>query len=84
MSDTHIRRSVGRCQIGRCQIAKQMRSLARFALAALAVFAISRAAYGDAADQVFDRIVENWRWSHYWFGKTGLDDVYAEARESPH
>jgi hypothetical protein len=29
---------------------------------------------------VFNRITENWRWSHYWFGKTGIDDVYAGGK----
>ena len=22
--------------------------------------------------------MQNWRWSHYWFGATGIDDVYVE------
>ena len=34
----------------------------------------------DRSSQAFDRLVENWRWSHYWFGKTGIDDVYAPGR----
>ena len=59
----------------------QMRTLARFALAGLAVLSVSRGVYGDSADQVYDRIVENWRWSHYWFGKTGIDDVYVEGKK---
>ena len=58
-----------------------MRTLARFTLAALAVFAANGSAYGDSADQAFDRIIENWRWSHYWFGKTGIDDVYVEGKK---
>jgi hypothetical protein len=29
---------------------------------------------------VFNRITENRRWSHYWFGKTGIDDVYAGGK----
>jgi hypothetical protein len=24
--------------------------------------------------------VENWQWSHYWFGKTGIDDIYTPGR----
>lgn len=58
-----------------------MRTLARFTLAALAVLAVNRGVYGDTADQVYNRIVENWRWSHYWFGKTGIDDVYVEGKK---
>jgi hypothetical protein len=59
-----------------------MHSLARFTYIALALVAVSdgsRAA--DAADQVVDRIVETWRWSHYWFGKTGIDGSYAAGRK---
>src|SRR6202040_237874 len=37
-------------------------------------------AFGDTADQVLDRIKENWRWSDYWFGKTGIDDVYVAGK----
>jgi hypothetical protein len=58
-----------------------MRTLARFTLAALAVLVVNRGVYGDSADQAYDRIVENWRWSHYWFGKTGIDDVYVEGKK---
>ncbi|HLG98794.1 MAG TPA: hypothetical protein VKX49_20955 [Bryobacteraceae bacterium] len=53
----------------------------RFALVALAIFVVGRSLYGDAADEMFDRIAENWRWSHYWFGKTGIDDVYVEGKQ---
>src|ERR1700680_2775768 len=60
--------------------AKMMLLLARLFVAALLVFAIDHGAYGDATDQVFGRIVENLRWSHYWFGKTGIDDVYVEGK----
>ncbi len=35
----------------------------------------------ETANQVFERIVENWRWSHYWFGKTGLDDAYVPGKK---
>lgn len=77
MFNIHIRRSVGFAP----DHVKKMRSLARFALCALALLSASRSAHGDVADQVFDRLVENWRWSHYWFGKTGLDDVYVEGKK---
>lgn len=59
-----------------------MKSLGRFIYVALALVAVSdgsRAA--DSADQVLDRIAETWRWSHYWFGKTGIDDLYATGRK---
>lgn len=54
-----------------------------FTTAALIV-AADRGACSDGdtqADQVFSRISENWRWSHYWFGKTGIDDVYAAGKK---
>ena len=54
---------------------------ARLTLAALAVFGVNYAAYGASADEVLERIAENWRWSHYWSGKTGIDDVYAEGKK---
>jgi hypothetical protein len=46
------------------------------------MLAAERGACDDTAGQVFDRIVENWRWSHYWWsGKTGIDDVYAAGKK---
>jgi len=78
MFNIHIRLFAGLGQ----EPAKQVRVLARFALAALAALAINHDAYSDSADEIFDRIVENWRWSHYWFGKTGIDDnVYVEGKQ---
>jgi hypothetical protein len=50
-------------------------------VAVLVALPISTRAYCAAADPVFDRIAENWRWSHYWFGKTGIDDVYVEGKK---
>jgi hypothetical protein len=49
---------------------------AGLALMLTGLFAIGQ----DSAQQPVDRLVENWRWSHYWFGKTGIDDVYAPGK----
>lgn len=35
----------------------------------------------ETANQVVGRITENWRWSHYWFDKTGIDDHYMAGRK---
>src|SRR5690242_18551835 len=59
-----------------------MRTLVRIIQAVIAVLAVNCGIYGDdAADQVFDRIVENWRWSRFWSGTTGIDDVYIEGKK---
>jgi hypothetical protein len=52
----------------------------RVLLFLIVLVAASRAPAGDSVGQVYGRIVENWRWTHYWFGKTGIDDVYSEGK----
>jgi hypothetical protein len=46
------------------------------ALMLTGLFAIGQ----DTSAQALDQLVENWRWSHYWFGKTGIDDVYVPGK----
>lgn len=58
-----------------------MYKTARFSLTALAILLTGSAAHAGAPDEVFQRIVENWRWQHYWFGKTGIDDFYREGKQ---
>jgi hypothetical protein len=29
----------------------------------------------------FEKLVDNWRWSHYWFGYSGVDDVYVPGEK---
>lgn len=57
-----------------------MRPLLRLVLGAMTSVAASQSTYGDAADRAVDRIVENLRWTYYWFGKTGIEHVYAEGK----
>jgi hypothetical protein len=60
-----------------------IRTLARFSAAFLLIVGVHCGICSDGrdqADQVFNRITENWRWSHYWFGKTGIDDAYVEGQ----
>jgi hypothetical protein len=60
-----------------------MQALARFNCVALAVAAFSSGVHAaDPSGQVSDRIVENWRWTRFWFGKTGIDDYAAGRRVS--
>lgn len=47
----------------------------------LLLLGCARADQSSAGKDVFDRLVENWRWSRYWFGKTGIDDVYSEGKQ---
>src|SRR5215472_1544234 len=35
----------------------------------------------EPSSQDIERLTENWRWSHYWFGKTGIDDVYTPGKK---
>src|ERR1700688_3753341 len=51
------------------------RRFVHFVTLALA-FAGFRPCLGDTSAQAFGRLVENWRWSRYWFGSSGIDDVY--------
>ena len=46
----------------------------------LSLTACARADGPDPGKDVFDRLVENWRWSRYWFDNTGIDDVYVEGK----
>ena len=57
------------------------RTLVRLLAVVTVALAPIRGICQDPGDQVFDRIVENWRWSHYWFGKTGIDDAYVEGKK---
>jgi hypothetical protein len=57
-----------------------MRTSARVLLVVLGLLGVNRSSYADAGDDVLDRIVENWRWSHYWFGKTAIDSVAPPGR----
>lgn len=59
-----------------------MMSRMRFAKLLILTFLLS-AGHGicdDTSTQVFDRLVDGWRWSHYWFGSTGIDDVYMPGK----
>lgn len=53
----------------------------RIVVVIIMLLAASKVPAADSADQVYDRIIENWRWTHYWFGKTGIDDVYSEGKK---
>lgn len=35
----------------------------------------------ESSAQTFDRLVEGWRWSRYWFGSSGVDDVYSPGKK---
>jgi hypothetical protein len=35
----------------------------------------------DSSEQAVARLIENWRWSSYWFGSSGVDDVYVSGKE---
>jgi hypothetical protein len=54
--------------------------LACFIAVASATIGASRGVCQDTADEVLERIVENWRWSYYWFGENGVDDVYSVGK----
>jgi hypothetical protein len=47
----------------------------------MVMVAVSGSLGQENASGVLDRIVENWRWSRYWFGSSGIDDVYAEGKK---
>src|ERR1700719_1826407 len=47
----------------------------------IVMLAVDRAICDDEAGRIFERIVENWRWTHYWAGSTGLDDVYVAGKK---
>jgi len=46
----------------------------------LSITACGNAYQPTTSRDVFDRLAENWRWSRYWFGKTGIEDVYSEGK----
>jgi len=60
---------------------KAVRSLTVAIAVISGLTAASRGVSEDVAGKVFSRIVENWRWSYYWFGKTGIDDVYVSGKK---
>jgi hypothetical protein len=52
---------------------------ARFA-ALMLLLAAGSGICDDASAKAFDRLVEGWRWSRYWFGSSGIDDVYTPGK----
>jgi hypothetical protein len=44
------------------------------------LLSLGRGYCDDTATEVFGRLVEGWRWSRYWFGSTGIDDVYTAGK----
>lgn len=58
-----------------------MQPIARLTYAALALVALTGGLFAaETADRVIDRITETWRWSNYWFGKTGIEVPYATGQ----
>ncbi len=55
--------------------------MAKILLAVVVMLAADTSIRADKEGQVFERIVENWRWTRYWFGKTGIDDAYVEGKK---
>jgi hypothetical protein len=56
------------------------RSAVRILSLALGLLVAQVSVCGDMRDQVIDRIVSNWRWSHYWLERTGIDAAYSQGK----
>ena len=50
-------------------------------MALIILLTIRPVVFADPSDQVYDRIIENLRWSRYWFGVAGIGDVYVEGKK---
>jgi hypothetical protein len=53
----------------------------RFLIALSMAIAASDVTLASSADHVITTLTENWRWSRYWFGEIGIDDVYVEGKK---
>lgn len=58
-----------------------IRVSAKLASAVLIMAAVQQGVCASGADRALNYIIENWRWSHYWFGKAAIDDVYADGKK---
>jgi len=45
-----------------------------------AILCLATGTVAASGENIFDSITDNWRWSHYWFGRSAVDDVYVEGK----